>query len=258
MRAARVTAVPREKSCFRLHEQPRLVQVFTSIAEDLGYQLPAPATVLDFGCGEGDAVMAWRAAGHEAVGCDIVLERPGEWLYLIEEPYRLPFTDAAFDLVVSNQVLEHVQDHHAAFAEIKRVLKPGALSLHLFPSRWAPKEVHTLVPLASVVPTRWWLASWARLGVRNEFQSGLSSREVTEMNLDYLRTRTNYLSRRQLISAGNRWFDDVRFIEQLLLKYGRRTQRFYPLVKVVPLLARIYSGLRARCLLLGTHQEELS
>jgi SAM-dependent methyltransferase len=228
------------------------VRVFTSIAEDLGYKVHTPATVLDFGCGVGDAVMAWRAAGHEAVGCDIVLERPGEWLYSIEEPYRLPFADATFDLVVSNQVLEHVQDHDAVFAEIKRVLKPGALSLHLFPSRWAPKEVHTLVPLASVLQTGWWLAPWAWLGVRNEFQTGLSPREVTEMNLEYLRTRTNYVSRRQLISTGNRWFDDVRFIELLLLKYGRRTQRFYPLVKVVPLLARIYSGLRARCLLLGT------
>jgi SAM-dependent methyltransferase len=209
--------------------------------------------VLDFGCGEGEEVAAWRVAGYEAFGCDIVLERPGEWLHLIEKPYRLPFEDASLDFVVSNQVLEHVQDHDAAFAEISRILKPGAISLHLFPSRWTPIEVHSRVPLASVMQQRRWLGLWARLGIRNEFQMDLSWREVTDMNIDYLRTRTNYLSRAQLIATGNRWFEEVRLVEDLGLKHGRRTQRVYPLVKVAPPLARLYSGLRSRFLLLRAH-----
>jgi SAM-dependent methyltransferase len=234
----------------RQHEQQRLVRFFNAVASDLGYPLPPGASVLDFGCGIGDAVAAWRAAGYEAYGCDIVLEQPGEWLHVIERPYRLPFSDATFDLVVSNQVLEHVQDHDAAFSEICRVLKPGALSLHLFPSRWSPREVHVRVPLASLLQARWWIGLWAWLGIRNEYQNGLSWRDVTEFNLEYLHKRTNYLSRRDLIAAGQRSFEETRFIENLFLKHGKRTQRVYPLVRLVPPLARLYSGLRSRFLML--------
>jgi SAM-dependent methyltransferase len=249
-RSARRSSLAFAGGVDRAGEQWRLVDFFRAIAADVGSPLPAGASILDFGCGDGDAMAAWRAAGADAFGCDIVLNRPSERLYLIERPYRLPFPDATFDLVVSNQVLEHVQDHDVAFSEISRVLKPGAISLHLFPARWAPRETHVRVPLANVVQTRGWLALWARLGIRNGFQNGLSWRKVTDMNLEYLRTRTNYLGRRELIATGRRWFEEVRFVEELALKHGRRTQRVYPLVRAVPPLARLYSGLRSRCLLL--------
>ena len=239
----------------RPEEAARLVDFYSAVAADLGTPVRPGSQVLDFGCGDGAEVVAWREAGHEAFGCDVVLDRPGQSLRLIEEPYRLPFEDATFDLVLSNQVLEHVQDHDVAFREISRVLKPGAISLHLFPARWAPIEVHSRVPLASVVQERWWLALWARLGIRNEFQRGLSWDEVTDRNAEYLRTRTNYLSRAQLIALGERWFAEARLIEELGLKHGRRVRRFYPLVKSMPPLARLYSGVRARFLFLRAHAE---
>ncbi len=232
------------------HEQRRLVRFFSAVAADSGAPLPEHATVLDFGCGDGAAVGAWRDAGHEAHGCDIVLERSQEWLRLIEVPYRLPFANATFDLVVSNQVLEHVQDHDAAFSEIRRVLKPGALSLHLFPPRWTPIEPHVRVPLATVLQRHWWLAVWARLGIRNRFQRGMPWRDTAAFNIDYLHARTNYLPRAQLLAAGERWFEQAAFVEALALKHGRRTRVVYPFVRVLPAFSRLYGGLRARLLLL--------
>jgi SAM-dependent methyltransferase len=234
----------------REHEQQRLVRFFSAVASDLGTPLPAQAAVLDFGCGEGAAVDAWRAAGYEAYGCDIVLDRPHEWLRLIEAPYRLPFDDATFDLVVSNQVLEHVQDHDAAFSEIRRVLKPRGLSLHVFPPRWIPTEPHVRVPFATVVQRYWWLAAWARLGIRNEFQRGMSWRDVAASNVEYLHTHTRYLTRKQLLAVGHRWFDEAAFVEALALKHGKRTQAVYPFARALPPLVRLYAGLRARLLLL--------
>ncbi len=44
---------------------------------------------------------------------------------------RLPFEDASFDTVVSTLVLCTVEDPAAAFAEIRRVLKPGGRLLFL-------------------------------------------------------------------------------------------------------------------------------
>jgi SAM-dependent methyltransferase len=45
----------------------------------------------------------------------------------------LPFHDAAFDGVVSQDVLEHVPDHRAGLREIARVLKPGAAFVFTVP-----------------------------------------------------------------------------------------------------------------------------
>ncbi len=41
----------------------------------------------------------------------------------------IPFPDASFDLVQSTQVLEHIEDHERAAAELIRVLKPGGHAL---------------------------------------------------------------------------------------------------------------------------------
>jgi SAM-dependent methyltransferase len=46
----------------------------------------------------------------------------------------LPYDDNTFDLVVTDQVLEHVQgDPFAAVEECRRVLKPGGISIHTTP-----------------------------------------------------------------------------------------------------------------------------
>jgi ubiquinone/menaquinone biosynthesis C-methylase UbiE len=233
-------------------EQRRLARFFAAITAEVGKPLQPDAKVLDFGCGEGAAVEAWRSSGHDAFGCDVVLDRPTNWLRLIEKPYRLPFADATFDLLVSNMVLEHVQDLDAAFREMRRVLKPGAVSLHLFPARWRPIEPHVLIPLATILQEYWWLALWARLGIRNQFQTACPWREVARSNVEYLHTRTSYRSRKQLLSSAQLWFDEVRFIEELAMKHGRRTRRAWPLVRAFPPLARFYGGLRTHFLLTGS------
>lgn len=56
-----------------------------------------------------------------------VNEHVSRWLYPIphEDLTALSFPDEAFDLVTTNEVLEHVPSIDAALREIKRVLKPG-------------------------------------------------------------------------------------------------------------------------------------
>jgi ubiquinone/menaquinone biosynthesis C-methylase UbiE len=72
----------------------------------------------------------------------------------------LPFADAAFDIVISSLVIEHVgggdrdaQREH--LAQIHRVLAPGGLAYLAFPNRWGPVEPHFGVPALSWLPVRW-------------------------------------------------------------------------------------------------------
>jgi SAM-dependent methyltransferase len=148
--------------------------------------------VLDFGCGRGGLVNGLCKLGVDAYGCDVDPYWEGEQPRLrpiSRSPYRLPFDDESIDVVVSTSVLEHAQNTRELFFEIKRILKPDGYAIHLYPVKWyLPWEPHIYVPLVNYfwpkVPG-WWLALWAWLGIRNEYQKGLSWREVTELNKKY-------------------------------------------------------------------------
>lgn len=53
--------------------------------------------------------------------------------YRSEDLERLTFADASFDLVVTQDVLEHVLDPERAFAEIARTLRPGGAHVFTVP-----------------------------------------------------------------------------------------------------------------------------
>lgn len=93
---------------------------------------PAPR-VLDFGCGDGRGVDTLHkiAPAAKYVGVDIegspeVTSRlRGDAEFHSYNGTDLPFADASFDAVYSNQVFEHVRHPDRVMAEICRVLRPG-------------------------------------------------------------------------------------------------------------------------------------
>src|SRR5215216_4621700 len=59
-----------------------------------------------------------------------------------------PYPDDFFDIVISNQVGEHLRDHAHFFGEIARCLSPRGFSANLFPLEHVVLEWHVLVPFA--------------------------------------------------------------------------------------------------------------
>ena len=55
---------------------------------------------------------------------------------------QLPFADNSFDLILSNEVIEHVTDDRASVAEMARVARPGGRIVIFAPNRWYPVEQH--------------------------------------------------------------------------------------------------------------------
>ena len=55
---------------------------------------------------------------------------------------RCPTRDDSFDLVLSHEVLEHVNDDRQAAAEMVRVLRPGGRAVIFVPNRLYPFETH--------------------------------------------------------------------------------------------------------------------
>ncbi len=95
--------------------------------------------VLDIGCGEGYGVKMLSADAKRIVGIDVSLDTienakkkyPAAniafQLINQNENGRLPFTDKSFDIVVSFQVIEHVDNVDVYLQEISRVLKKGGV-----------------------------------------------------------------------------------------------------------------------------------
>jgi SAM-dependent methyltransferase len=227
---------------------------FLRVLELAGHPISPGARVLDFGCGDGALVQALTDR-YDAFGCDIVLDHEDERLRRIEQDpvYRLPFDDASFDCVLSQQVFEHVQDYNAVLIELRRILKPGGVSIHIFPPRMRIREGHVFVPFASIVQHRAWLGVWARLGIRNQFQQGLPWREVVELNHAFLRDHTTYYTRRRVLREARAVFPRARLAEiEMLAATRRRVGRLaYAFAKRFPLLATGLSELRMRALLLS-------
>ena len=72
-----------------------------------------------------------------------------ERLTLISQTERSwPYKDDFFDVIVSNQVCEHVEDLDQFLGEVSRTLRPGGIAVHVFPLRDYVIEGHTGVPFA--------------------------------------------------------------------------------------------------------------
>ncbi|HKZ80418.1 MAG TPA: class I SAM-dependent methyltransferase [Pyrinomonadaceae bacterium] len=241
------------------HPTTQHLRLHREILRELGHELVPPASILDFGCGEGATVAAYRLAGFDAWGCDIQVRQDREFLLSINpSTNELPFPNDRFDFVFSDQVLEHVRDHFAVMEEIRRVMKPGAISLHIFPARLKPREAHNFVPLAGVVQNYPWLLLWAFLGVRNSFQKGKDFREVARMNHEFLSQQTNYLSGSQVAEVVLSSFDTITFAERYMIKHSYGRARYLrPLLRFAPFVASLYSTFYTRVIFFEKNEGSL-
>jgi ubiquinone/menaquinone biosynthesis C-methylase UbiE len=64
----------------------------------------------------------------------------------INDQFHIPYEDEKFDLIVSNQVVEHVHDLRTMISEFNRVLKPNGQAMLLCPTLETVIEWHLMVP----------------------------------------------------------------------------------------------------------------
>ena len=93
---------------------------------------PAPADVLDVGCGEGRLPRDLKARGYAVTGVDgsptmidFATEADPEGDYRVADAAQLPFNDASFGVITAFMSLHDVDDLDGVAREIGRVLLPG-------------------------------------------------------------------------------------------------------------------------------------
>ncbi|HEV3125113.1 MAG TPA: class I SAM-dependent methyltransferase [Candidatus Dormibacteraeota bacterium] len=127
------------------------------------------ARVLEIGCGVGRYVEKLEQLAASVIGLEYDLPRAVEAAARLDAPLvvnaaneHLPFADGSFDVVLSNEVIEHVADDAESAREMVRVLRSGGRIVLFCPNRWYPVEQHGVywrgryrfgnVPLVNYLP----------------------------------------------------------------------------------------------------------
>jgi SAM-dependent methyltransferase len=105
--------------------------------------------ILENGCGVGMYIEHLAPFDGTVIGLEYDFERAAE--ARINSPHilnaageTLPLPSAAFNLILSHEVIEHVQDDRAAICEMIRILQPGGRAVIFCPNRGYPFETHGL------------------------------------------------------------------------------------------------------------------
>ncbi len=145
--------------------QERRLQMIVNAAGNL-----LKGCILENGCGVGMYVEHLSPLAGEVVGLEYDFDRAMEARARSEQitnaaGEQLPFPSNNFDLILSHEVLEHVQDDRQAVLEMVRVLRPGGRIAIFVPNRGYPFETHGIywqgsyrfgnIPLVNYLPRRW-------------------------------------------------------------------------------------------------------
>lgn len=110
----------------------------------LARELAAGHDVLDVACGEGYGSALLAEAARHVTGVDLdaaaIAHAAAKYArpnlrFLAGSATAVPLENAAVDLVVSFETIEHLAQHEAMLAEIRRVLRPGGWLLISSPDR---------------------------------------------------------------------------------------------------------------------------
>ena len=176
-------------------------------------------TYLDFGCGTAATVAYGRTHGLDVWGVDDfslnipvtddkVQRSVGE---------RTPFADSTFDVIFSNMVFEHVMRPDQTLAELRRILKPDGVMLHLWPSEEVWWEGHCRVFFAHRLRSRSYLLACHKLGL-GQHRDDKTPLQWADGFLDYFQNCCNYLPERKL----HQIFQDAGFaVEHIEGEYVR-------------------------------------
>jgi len=155
-----------------------------------------------------------------------------------------PYPDGFFQVILTNQVMEHVEEPGRIFAEIQRVLCEGGFSAHLFPFTTHIQEGHLSLPWVHRIQNFELLMGYIRFmsrlgfGLYRRRRERYSLEEYTEKYADFLRLCTHYMPARRAFALAkehhlrisfpytqNYYFQKLRSLLALAPRYRYRLRR---------------------------------
>lgn len=106
--------------------------------------------LLDIGTGSGINAQVFSKY-FNVTSIDVIDERTVKkgYKFKLVKDTTLPFKENSFNVIVSNQVIEHINDAEEHLREIFRCLKKGGICYLATPNKWAIFEAHYKLPFLS-------------------------------------------------------------------------------------------------------------
>ena len=123
----------------------RRIDLTVALLREAALEMQSPCRVLDLGCGQGHITEKMRQAlvNGEFTGLDFSVsaiqyahEHFPQIDFDVADACDCPYADEYYDVVVCNNLWEHVPDPLRLLAGIKRMLKPGGFLVLSTPSRY--------------------------------------------------------------------------------------------------------------------------
>ena len=192
--------------------------------------------ILDIGCGNGELVQQLIDSGFDCYGTDIGFKDGKSRNDLIKEKkivkmigdsnnyddideknYRIPFDANHFDLVISDQTIEHVKNLDQFISESYRVLKNDGVFYSYFPSKHKIFEPHVGIPFGGIFNSKFYIKCCCFFGLAK------SKYKYTDSYIDihkYLKENTFYRNENVIKKLFKQKYKDVKFkSEDLLLAF---------------------------------------
>lgn len=226
--------------------------------------------ILDAGCGQGEIIayltenlarldpereyelygyevddFNYQKPGYFGAAADVLSQQIPEidWkkrLSIISVTEAWPYANDHFQIIYSNQVMEHVEDQGAFLYEIKRTLVGGGFSVHIFPTKHCLMEVHMKIPLVQWIHNHDFLQNYIRFMTKIGFGNFRDHTprpnrdEYALRHADFLLTYTNYqttdallrVSRKAGLRPSFRYTQEY-YITKLRSKSGQKEPRRY-------------------------------
>lgn len=216
-----------------------------------------PKKVLDFGCGEGEFIEYANKANIICDGADTFSGMYSVWedmainrltksnsIYKIIGG-RIPIKDNTYDIVVSNQVIEHISNPLESLAEISRILKPGGKFIALFPVFETLFEPHARLYFIHYIGNRklqfWTIFLMNKLGFGNRAFNNSSFENAKEMQHILMNYCFHHKSRTITKILNNTFNNKVENINYLYAKHKILTENSKLISKIFPMIKPVLS-----------------
>lgn len=225
-----------------------LLERYRRMVAQRGRVLDKKSKILDFCCGSGEYVRAFREMDYDVYGFEpfdgiCPADQPGVFATAgWKNPYApdgvipsertdlrlnwrdlvMPYPDHSFDFVFSTEVMEHISDHESVLRELQRIMKPDGMAVHSFPSRYRLIEPHINVPFGGIVKSYLLYRAWYAIDRKNPWAAaylsqrpGFPRSKLAGVAIWYARSSLHYLTPRQLHTIGHRHFRHSSFAPEL-------------------------------------------
>lgn len=211
--------------------------------------VPQGGRILDYGCGDGKTVIEGLERSLNIFGVEAFSYGSGPQLkeelkrkgllserILELEGARIPFPDKHFDLVISNQVFEHVVDLESALREIGRVLKTNGQMVCLFPSIEVIREGHCGIVFAHWLPYSkfryYWLLLWRSMGF-GRLKRRRTKRTWAVFFNEWLRDHVTYRKIPELHKQFGDVFESIEHLEPDYLAFRLGRGKYTWFIKII-------------------------